>query len=103
MAGEVLELIAATEKKAREIKKEAEEEGKSLLARVKEEGEKLLAETKEESLRAGEKLQNLGRAETEAEIAKEKVQFDQEKDELINRARQRMDETIQWAMERIVK
>lgn len=102
MAGEVLELIAATETKAGEIKREAEEEVKRLLARVKEEGEKLLAEAKEESLQAVKKRQEKMREETEAEIETEKVWFDQEREELVKKARQRMDKTIEWAMERIV-
>ena len=48
------------------------------------------------------KLQEKMREETEVEIEKEKARFDQEREELVKRARQRMDETIAWAMERIV-
>lgn len=102
MAKEVLDLIKETEEKAAAIKVEAEKEAGEMLVQAQNDGEELLAKVEEEAKKAGHQLQNKYIQEAEQEIAEERAAFHREKERLLAVARERMEETIRWTIEKVV-
>lgn len=102
MAKEVLDLIKKTEEKAAAIKEEAKKEAREMLVQAENDGERLLAEVEEEAKQTGDRLQEKYRQEAEAEIVAERAAFHREKERLLAVARERMEETIRWTIEKVV-
>ena len=61
-----------------------------------------MAEFEEEAKQSGDRLQEKYRQEAEAEIAVERGAFHREKERLLAVARERMEETIRWTIEKVV-